>query len=148
MSSRGMSAPSKRSELVCTPSSAPGSCRALTVRQAGAAEACLSWQPPAEMGGAAITAYQVTRWPAVGGAEAGETTCISATVGQNPHWVRYTVSELEPGVEYTFGVCAVSSAGVGEASSLSWSLATARGEDTAGKRPIWSVLSMLGRVAL
>mmetsp|Transcript_71399 Transcript_71399/g.222710 ORF Transcript_71399/g.222710 Transcript_71399/m.222710 type:complete len:466 (+) Transcript_71399:1-1398(+) len=131
INSQGASAPSPRSDVVHTPSAPPSACRGLVARRAGPGEVCLCWQPPAESGGVPVTSYLVASTPRAappgegGPGENGEpeASCVTIGVeGQNSHWVRHSISRLQPGVEYAFSVCAVNSCGRGEEVQAPWTV--------------------------
>lgn len=118
INSHGTSSPSLRSDLVHVPIVAPSSCRGLVARTVAAGQVQLSWQPPAENGGSAITGYRVRTIKSIGDGEAQDETV--STDGQNLHWVRHVVAGLEQGGDYTLKVCAVNTIGTGAEVQLPW----------------------------
>jgi RHS repeat-associated protein len=77
------------------------------VAQAGAAQAAVSWKPPADTGSSTLTGYEVTAAP--GG----------KTVEVAPGTTSTVVNGLEPGTAYTFTVTASNKVGTGPPSKPS-----------------------------
>ena len=89
----------------------PSSPTAVTAH-AGNASASVTWQPPANAGGAPVTAYTVTAH-SDGGAPAAATGCTTAGATE------CVVTKLKNNVPYRFSVTATNSAGTSPASALS-----------------------------
>jgi hypothetical protein len=90
----------------------------------GDTTAIVSWSPPVDDGGAAISGYTVTSEP-------GGQTCITSGA------TSCTVSGLTPGTSYTFAVRATNSVGTGPAASTA--VATSITPGIASDRPVTEV---------
>lgn len=115
ISGGGATAPSPRSALVATPPAAPSSCRSLVVRRVALGAVRVSWQPPAESGGAKVDSYEI----AVSMHSDGPATRVerlattSGRQGVSGFWMRHVVEDLVPGEEYHVSVVATSEVGTG-----------------------------------
>jgi hypothetical protein len=114
----GTSAPSSPSNSVTPTLSLPGAPTVVTA-VAGSAQAILSFTPPVDNGGYAITLYTVTSTPG----------SLTATGAASP----ITVSGLSGATAYTFTVTATNSKGTGSVSAASNSITTSEGAETAPK---------------
>jgi hypothetical protein len=83
----------------------PGAPSDATAASAGAGQATVTWTPPADTGGSAITGYKVTSIPA-GGTATTSGTATSAVV-----------NGLTPGATYSFTVAAINASGPSPASA-------------------------------
>jgi large repetitive protein len=98
-----------------TPASPPGAPTGVTASAANAS-ASVSWTPPADNGGSAVTSYTVTASDSTTPANGGETCTYTVS---DPETDTCTVTGLANGDSYTFIVTATNTAGTGPASDPS-----------------------------
>lgn len=90
----------------------PGTPATLSVQQVGASSATLTWTPPANPGGSAITGYTVTRNGVDSAGHGAYSTTVSAATRT------FTMTKLVNADTYTFTVSAINSSGTGSAASI------------------------------
>lgn len=113
ISGGGVTAPSPRSALVATPLSPPTVCRGLVVRRVARGAVRVSWQPPAETGGAEVVSYEISVAEHPDGPDTRVETLATVPGGNgvSGFWMRHVVADLAPGKEYHVSVVATSEVG-------------------------------------